>query len=245
VAWGWISAPERIRVSAGEWALSDTSLAWQVAPGRPALLAEVLRWFDARAGGAPQTTTARAGDAQALDELGQAGYARDHGAPWFQLNTRALDGLAEPGLPPGFRFLTAAQADPALVVAAHRAAWHPSAFTADSLNAVRSTWPYRDDLAVFVQAPDGRLVASALAWYDDVTRTAELEPVGTDPGFRRQGLGRAVSLFGLRQAREAGAAEAIVSCRGDERYPVPRRLYRSAGFTELSRDLVFRKTSPR
>src|SRR5208282_4362137 len=59
VAWGWISAPERIRVSAGEWALSDTSLAWQVAPGRPALLAEVLRWFDARAGGAPQTTTAR------------------------------------------------------------------------------------------------------------------------------------------------------------------------------------------
>jgi len=201
----------------------------------------VLQWFDACAGGAPQATTARAADAQALRQLRRLGYARDPDAPWFQLNTRALDRLTEPGLPPGFRFLTAAQADPALVVAAHRAAWHPSAFSAGSLDDVRSTWPYRDDLAVFIEAPDGRLAASALVWYDDVTRTAELEPVGTDPGFRGRGLGRAVSLLGLRAARDAGAAEAMVSCRGDERYPVPRRLYRSAGFTELTRDLVFRK----
>jgi ribosomal protein S18 acetylase RimI-like enzyme len=41
------------------------------------------------------------------------------------------------------------------------------------------------------------LVASALVWYDETNWTAELEPVGTDPAYRRQGLGRAVSMFGL------------------------------------------------
>lgn len=241
VAWGWVYPPERIRVSAGEWALSDTTLVWQVHPEQPALLGEVLAWFDGEAGGAPQVTAARAGDTQALHRLAGHGYAHDPGAPWFRLNVLPLAGLAEQGLPPGFSFVTGAGADPALAVAAHRAAWAPSAFTGDDLAGVRSTWPYRAGLAGFVRAPGGRLAASALAWYDEATGTAELEPVGTDPKFRRLGLGRAVSLFALQQARAAGAALALVSCRGDDRYPVPARLYRSIGFAELSRDVVVRK----
>lgn len=76
---------------------------------------------------------------------------------------------------------------------------------------------------------------------DEINRNAELEPVGTDPGYRRQSLGRAVSLFGMHQARAAGATQAIVSCRADENYPIPQRRYRSVGFDELTRDLVFAK----
>lgn len=59
--------------------------------------------------------------------------------------------------------------------------------------------------------------------------------------YRRQGLGRAVSVFGLHQARASGATDAVVSCRGDENYPVPRRLYGSIAFGELTRDVVFAK----
>jgi GNAT superfamily N-acetyltransferase len=241
VAWGWVYPPEQIRVSASEWALSDTSLVWQVHPERTALLDDVLTWFDDQADGAPQVTAARAGDVQALGRLRRRGYRHDPAAPWFRLNDRGLGELALPGLPPGFRLVTGATADPALAVAAHRAAWAPSAFTGGDLAEVRSIWPYRADLAAFVQAPGGQLAASALAWYDEVAGTAELEPVGTDPAFRRLGLGRAVSLFALHQARAAGATRAIVSCRGDDRYPVPGRLYRSLGFTELSRDVVMRR----
>ncbi len=241
VAWGWVYPPERTRVSGAEWTLSDTTLVWQVHPERPALLGEVLAWFDGEAGGAPRVTAARAGDTQALDQLAGHGYAPDPGAPWFRLNVLPLAGLAEPGLPPGYSFVSGAVADLTLAATAHRAAWAPSAFTADDLAGVRSTWPYRADLAGFVRAPGGRLAATALAWYDPATGTAELEPVGTCPEFRRLGLGRAVSLFALQQARAAGATLGLVSCRGDDRYPIPARLYRSIGFTELSRDMVVRK----
>ena len=165
----------------------------------------------------------------------------DPGAPWSQLNIRPLREIEPPALPAGFRLRNAGEVDRAAIVALERAAWHPSRFTLESLLNVRSTWPYRDDLAVFVEAPDGTLVASALVWYDEINRTAELEPVGTDPGYRQLGLGRAVSVFGLHQARAVGATDGVVSCRGDENYPVPRRLYGSIGFRELTRDLVFAK----
>ena len=71
----------------------------------------------------------------------------------------------------------------------------------------------------------------------------ELEPVGTDPRFRRRGLGRAVNLFGLERLREVGARAAIVGCRGDDGHPAPRRLYESVGFTELSRNVRYVKGS--
>jgi len=71
----------------------------------------------------------------------------------------------------------------------------------------------------------------------------EFEPVGTHPEYRRRGLARALNLFGLRRLREAGAEHAIVGCRGDDDYPIPRRLYASVGFRELSRQLPLSSTS--
>jgi hypothetical protein len=49
----------------------------------------------------------------------------------------------------------------------------------------------------------------------------------------------------MHQALAAGATEAIVSCRGDERYPIPKRLYQSVVFREPTRDLVLRSDLPR
>jgi ribosomal protein S18 acetylase RimI-like enzyme len=126
-------------------------------------------------------------------------------------------------------------------VAVHRAAFHPSRVTEESYANVVRTWPYRPELDCFVEAPDGTLAAYALAWYDDTNRVGELEPVGTHPDHRRRGLGRAVNLFALRHLRSAGATIATVACRGDDSYPVPRRLYRSVGFRELTRTVPFVK----
>jgi hypothetical protein len=39
-----------------------------------------------------------------------------------------------------------------------------------------------------------------------------------------------------------GAGHAIVMCRGDEAYPIPKRLYESVGFRQHSRIARFTKT---
>jgi mycothiol synthase len=70
---------------------------------------------------------------------------------------------------------------------------------------------YRRDLDLVAAAPDGAIAAFCTVWFDDVTRSAYLEPVATVPAHRRRGLGRAVVTEGLRQARRLGADLALVS----------------------------------
>jgi ribosomal protein S18 acetylase RimI-like enzyme len=67
------------------------------------------------------------------------------------------------------------------------------------------------------------------------SRVAEFEPLGTDPGYRQRGLGRALLLLGLKRFRDVGATDALVGSRGDEGHPLPTLLYESIGFRELSR----------
>jgi mycothiol synthase len=69
---------------------------------------------------------------------------------------------------------------------------------------------YRRDLDLVAVAPDGAIAAFCTVWFDDVTRSAYLEPVATVPAHRRRGLGRAVATEGLRQARRLGADLALV-----------------------------------
>ena len=106
---------------------------------------------------------------------------------------------------------------------------------------VRAAWPYRQDLDCVVEAPDGSIAAYALAWLDEANGVGELEPVGTHEAHQRRGLGRAVNLFALQRLRDAGATLALVACRGDAAYPIPRRLYESVGFREQYRTLAFRR----
>lgn len=42
-------------------------------------------------------------------------------------------------------------------------------------------------------------------WYDEATRTAAFEPVGTHPEHQRTGLGKALMAEGLRRVRDLGA----------------------------------------
>jgi ribosomal protein S18 acetylase RimI-like enzyme len=87
-----------------------------------------------------------------------------------------------------------------------------------------------------VEAPDGTMAASAIMWLDEANMTAEFEPVGTHPGYRRRGLARAMLLHGMHRARAAGAMRMTVACLGAAGHPEARGLYYSVGFSELSRD---------
>jgi GNAT superfamily N-acetyltransferase len=109
-----------------------------------------------------------------------------------------------------------------------------------------AAWPYRTALDWVVEAPDGRFAAQCLIWLDERNAVGELEPVGTLPEFRREGLARAVCLAALHAAHHAGAREAVV-------YPVinhPKSagalpLYRDLGFRPYARTLTFTRTRRR
>ncbi len=159
------------------------------------------------------------------------------------MNTRSLDDVEAPLLPDGFALRTMAElSDLQARVRAHRAAWDGSRMTVERYEDIMRTWPYSAELDCVVVAPTGELVASALAWFDPELALGELEPVGTHPGYRKRGLACAVNLFALQRLRQARAKEAIVACRGDDDYPVPKRLYESVGFRELSRQVPYVKT---
>jgi GNAT superfamily N-acetyltransferase len=234
VAWGWAQLPNRRRTGA--------YLAYQVHPDRAGLVDEVIDWYDAAAPGVERTVLPGAADELALTRWAAHGYEPDLAAlgdtgSWTQLNERDLTDVPRPVLPAGFRFRTAAEAGPAAAVQAHVDAWAPSTYSAQAYEDVRQTPPYSGDLHILVEAPDTTMASSAIMWLDEANKTAEFEPVGTHPDYRRRGLARAMLLQGMRLAREAGATHATVACLGAPGRPSARELYYGVGFRELSRDV--------
>lgn len=83
----------------------------------------------------------------------------------------------------------------------------------------------RRDLKIAVVAPDGEFVAFCGVFYEPVRRFAYVEPVATDPAYRRLGLGRAAVLEGIRRCAALGATVAYVG--SDQLF------YRSIGFKKV------------
>jgi GNAT superfamily N-acetyltransferase len=236
--WGWIRRPYRVLRSDGGFnEVRTATLAWQTHPSRPDLLDDILDWYDAEAAGVDRTVVCESGNADALDRLAAHGYELSDDEFWTQLNAQELDGVREPVAPEGFRFRTADEVGPAAAVRAHVDAWHPSSFTEVSYEGVRRMWPYRPDLHVLLEAPDGTLVSSAIIWLDERNHTAEFEPVGTHQGYRRQGRGSVLLRHGMARAKAAGATTMLVACLGHEAHPAARTLYHGVGFREFSRDV--------
>ena len=243
VAWGWAHLPHRVARGDGTFReVEAANLIWQTHPDRPALLIDILDWYDEVAGAVDRLLIVQSADVQAQAIVAAHGYAFDAEAgsddgSWHQFNVRELTDAPAPALPDGFRFLTAADVSVADAVKAHRDAWRPSSLTEEAFERVRRTWPYRADLHALVQAPDGALAATAIIWLDEATQTAEFEPVGTHPDFRRRGLGTALQLHGMQLARAAGARRMLVACLGAPAHPAARNMYYGVGFRELARDL--------
>ena len=69
---------------------------------------------------------------------------------------------------------------------------------------------YRRDLDIVAVAPTGEIASFCTFWYDDVTRSAYIEPVGTVPEHQRRGLARAAITEGLRRLQRMGGTRAFV-----------------------------------
>jgi ribosomal protein S18 acetylase RimI-like enzyme len=230
LAWGWAELPG--------------TLALQVDPDHPDLAGAVLDWFSGIATAAELTVTVLDTEIQLIAALEQHGYTR-RPAPFVYCHmSHALGDLPVPVLPEGFRARpVSGDADLAGRVAVHRAAWHPSRVTEVSYRNVMSAWPYLSNLDWVIEAPDGRLVAYCLIWLDEANGVGELEPVGTDPEFRRRRLAHAVCLAAMHALRQAGGTQAVVYPVLDHpAHPGPIRLYRGLGFRPYAHTITFARS---
>ncbi|PXY26726.1 GCN5 family acetyltransferase [Prauserella coralliicola] len=249
VAWAWAFLPHQVRRSDGSVKdITGAYLAYQVHPDHAELVDEVIDWYDATADDVDRTVLPSVADEFALARWAAHGYETDPASlgdtgNWTQLNVRDLTDVEEPKLPAGFRFRTADEAGPEAAVQAHQDAWATTTYTAESYEGVRRTAAYRGDLHVLVEAPDGTMASSTIMWLDEANKTAEFEPVGTHPGYRRLGLGRAMLLHGMQLARAAGATQVTVACLGAPGHPQARGLYYSVGFRQFTRDAPLIKTA--
>jgi GNAT superfamily N-acetyltransferase len=243
VAWGWAYLPHRVKRSDGSVKdVTNAYLGYQVHPDRAELVDDVIDWYDRVAANLERTVMPSMSDEFGLERWAAHGYGTDPASlgdngTWTQLNERDLTDVDQPVLPQRFRFRTADEAGPEAAVQAHVDAWAPSTYSAEGYEGVRRTATYRGDLHVLVEAPDGTMAASTIMWLDQANRTVEFEPVGTHPAYRRQGLGTAMLLHGMRLARSAGAAQATVACLGAVGHPSARGLYYGVGFRPFSRDV--------
>ena len=133
-------------------------------------------------------------------------------------------------LPEGFRLKSVAEENDLAKI--DRVLWrgfdHPSEPPEDSVEdrkKMQSGPNFRKDLTIVVEAPSGAFVAFSGLWFDPVNEFGYVEPVATDPDYRRMGLGTVAVLEGIRRCGELGATVAYVG--------IDMPFYRAMGFQKL------------
>ncbi len=143
------------------------------------------------------------------------GYEKDPGSHRAMSQFVIPDPFPPIRLPDGFRLRSLA--DDNDLVKVDRVLWrgfnHPGESPPEGIaerEKMQSGPHFRKDLAIVVEAADGAFVSFGGLWFDPVNRFGYVEPVATDPDYRRMGLGRAAVLEGIRRCGELGAAVAYV-----------------------------------
>jgi mycothiol synthase len=128
-------------------------------------------------------------------------------------------------------------------------AGHPEqgSWTVDDLRR-RMKEPWFDPEGFFLAESDGRLVGfhwtkvhggSPQHGHDPI---GEVYVVGVDPGAQGAGLGRVLTVVGLRHLRHLGLPAAMLYVDADNRAAI--RVYSDLGFQRWDVDLMFRRAAP-
>jgi mycothiol synthase len=203
------------------------------------------------------------GDLPAADRLAaKAGFERTR--TLFQLRRPLTGEIGEPRVADGvvIRTFQVGQDEDAWVALNHKAfASHPEqgAWTRADLD-VREHEPWFDPAGFFLADRDGRLAGfhwtkihaagdSDAAAPDGAdpepgvrAPIGEVYVVGVDPDEQGTGLGRALTLIGLRYLRDRGLPAVMLYVDGDNAPAI--RLYESLGFTRWHTDVMFTREPP-
>ena len=166
-------------------------------------------------------------------DLEQETLVKSHSYEMAEQYTRPISQLVIPqpfpriDLPEGFHIKSLA--DDNNLKKIHRVLWRgfdhagePPADGIEGRKKMQSTPNFRKDLTIVVEAPTGDFASFCGTWYDSVNKIAYVEPVATDPDFRRMGLGRSAVLEGIRRCGALGATVAFVGSDQD--------FYKAIGF---------------
>lgn len=84
------------------------------------------------------------------------------------------------------------------------------------------------NLKIAVVAPDGNFVSYCGLWYDPQAGYAVIEPLATDPDYRKMGLGKAAVLEGIKRVSQLGATKVFVGSSQQFYYSIGMRPYATA-----------------
>ena len=185
------------------------------------------------------------GDLPAAAALARtAGFERFR-ALW-QMRRSLGEPLAAPALPAGRAlrtFVPGQDEDEWLKLNGRAFAKHPEqgGWTRHDLD-LREREPWFDPAGFFIAERDGRMTGFHWTKVHD-PNMGEVYVVGVDPDEQGSGLGRALTLAGLRHLRDLGVDQAMLYVDEDN---VPAiRMYEGLGFTRATVDAMYRRRTQR
>ncbi len=142
-------------------------------------------------------------------------------------------------LPPGFRFASVAEySDYTERIELENSVW--GVHLDEAWFRGKSSSPsYAFDWDLLVLSPEGRQAAFNLVWLYPQNQTAEIDPVGTHPDFRKRGLARALILESFRRMKAGGIHYAYIG--SDAQDPIVSHLYASLQPVEFYQGYLWTK----
>ena len=181
----------------------------------------------------PVSTVTDERDGELSDRLASLGFGRVPADDFVQTWQQPETPPAAPMLPSGFRF-----DDDRFRIAGvpHHLSERNGPRVAECL---REMSLYRPDLDLCIRDDQGTVAAYCLCWLDAINNAGMFEPVRTEDGYQRRGLGQALMAEGIRRLMAEGATTIRVAHEADN--PASATLYRRSGFVHAARNLAWRR----
>ena len=154
-------------------------------------------------------------DREFLDLVQSRGYQHEPDGDRPMCKFAIPDPVPAIPLPDGFRLQSLRDENdlPKLQRVLWRGFNHPGEPPAEDLHEqamMQDTPNYNHSLKIVAVAPGGAFASFCGMWFQPDHRYAYVEPVATDPDYRRMGLGKAAVLEGIRRCGALGAKVAYV-----------------------------------
>lgn len=214
----------------------------QILPDHRFLEEEMLAWAERHWSGEKQClqTHAFQHDRYRQSLLAQRGY-KDRGVSAYIRVYDLQKEIPSPTLPPGFKIISMAEnASTAERIDLENKIWGRTDMDEAWFAGKSSAPTYSSDWDLVVVSPEGKQVASCLVWVYEQTQSAEIEPLGTHPNFRRMGIARAMVLETMRRLKACGIRYLYIGSDPDPDYSA-NHLYASLDPAEMYLERVYVK----
>lgn len=214
---------------------------------------EILFWADQRAQAVQKTPYQRpawfvmvfSGQNNRIRDLENAGFRCQSEVgddSWSKVLMRRLSQTPVKKYEPRSGFMVrslAGESEVQKYVELHQSVFESKNMTVDWRTRTLQHPDYRPELDIVVEAPDKRLVAFCICWFDEKSMTGQVEPLGSHKDFRQSGLGRVALSEGLRRLQSLGAQTVFVET--DNYRNSAFQLYESFDFQTIQDVHVYRK----